>query len=97
MAKKGSNFQWLSSGRKKTDKALTFKVRQNKKTKSVNVRCSKGVPTEACQVAERLAAKAMTDIAAAQETDETRKRAAMKAMERAKLKAKRAAMPKAPF
>jgi len=93
MAKKGSNFQWLSSGRKKTDKALTFKVRQNKKTKSVNVRCSKGVPTEACQVAEKLAAKAMTDIAAAQETDETRKRANLRREARKRMKG----LEKAPF
>jgi hypothetical protein len=92
-AKKGANFQFGSTGRKKTDKAITFKVRQNKRTKSVNVRCVKGAPTEACQVAEKLAAKAMVDINDAQETDEARKRANLRAQARKRSKG----LEKAPF
>ena len=93
MAKKGSNFQFGSTGRKKTDKAITLKVRQNRKTKSVNVRCTKNTPTEACQVAERLTAKAMESIADAQETDEARKRANLRAKARKRSKG----LEKAPF
>ena len=93
MAKKGSNFQFGSTGRKKTDKAITLKVRQNKRTKSVNVRCTKNTPTEACQVAERLTAKAMESIADAQETDEARKRANLRAKARKRSKG----LEKAPF
>lgn len=93
MAKKGSNFQFGSTGRKKTDKAITLKVRQNRKTKSVNVRCTKNTPTEACQVAERLTAKAMESIADAQETDEARKRANLRAQARKRSKG----LEKAPF
>lgn len=77
----GSNFQWGSTGRGKTDKAITIKVRQNKRTKSVNVRCGT-VKTEACEVAKRLASKAMDSIADAQETDEERKAANKRAIER---------------
>lgn len=93
MAKKGSNFQFGSTGRKKTDKAITLKVRQNRKTKSVNVRCTKNTPTEACQVAERLTAKAMESISDAQETDEARKRANLRAKARKRSKG----LEKAPF
>ena len=93
MAKKGSNFQFGSTGRKKTDKAITLKVRQNKRTKSVNVRCTKNTPTEACQVADRLTAKAMESIADAQETDEARKRANLRAKARKRSKG----LEKAPF
>lgn len=95
MARKklSSNFQWGSTGRKKTDKAITIKVRQNKRTKSVNVRCTKNAPTEACAVAERLAAKALSDISDAQETDEARKRANLKAQARKRSKG----LEKAPF
>ena len=92
-AKKGANFQFGSTGRKKTDRAITIKVRQNKRTKSVNVRCAKGTPTEACQVAERLAAKAMVDINDAQETDEARKRANLRREARKRMKG----LEKAPF
>lgn len=99
MARKklSSNFQFGSTGRNKTDRAITIKVRQNKRTKSVNVRCTKNTPTEACQVAERLTAKAMESIADAQESDEARKRAVKAAEARAATKARRKASPKAPF
>lgn len=98
MARKklSSNYQFASTGRNKTDKAFTFKERQNGKTKSINVRCVKGSPTEACQVAERLTAKAMESIADAQESDEARKRAVKAAEARAATKARRKANP-APF
>jgi len=83
--KLGSNYQWGSTGRSKSDKAITIKVRKDKRTKSVNVRCGTH-KTEACEVAKRLSAKAMESIADAQETDEERKAAVKRAMERRKAK-----------
>ena len=79
--KLGSNYQWGSTGRGKTDEAITIKVRKNKRTKSVNVRCGTH-KTEACEVAKRLSAKAMESIASAQESDEERKAAVKRALER---------------
>lgn len=90
----GNNFQWGSTGRTKTDKAITVKVRQNKKTKSVNVRCSKNSERKACEVAESLAAKAIASIREAQKTDEVRKRERER---KAAKKAARASLEKAPF
>jgi len=100
-----SNFQWGSTGREKSTETITIKVRKARgsgkggitPTKAVNVRCQHGDKSEACAVAEKLAEKAFESIHAAQETDETRKAAAIAA---AKRKASRAARHKksdAPF
>ena len=100
-----SNFQWGSNGRDKSTETITVKVRPAKgsgkggstPTRTVNVRCQKGDKSEACAVAERLAAKAIESIHDAQETDEARKDAAKKAAKRKAERASRHSKSKAPF
>lgn len=89
---KGSNFQFASSGRGSDTKTFVVKVRGPKlkgkpaKTESVNVRCG-SAPTEACQAAQKYAREAMEKIREAQETDEERKREALRAAKRKSSKA----------